>query len=307
MVNEMRNYAIVEGILSEIGIEKASFTDKKTGNLVACIRGDLKIRVNMPIVSGGEVKELEVPVRFFTKQYTNSGAEHPGYTGLMNIIEHGKSIAAVGLEQADAVRITGCKIAMQEYYTADGRFMTFPSINGSFVTVIKKEDMEPKAKAEVEIVVQQFKDIVDKEGLETGELQIIGAHVGYGEYTDLIPFTTSNPKYIAAIRAQYSEGDSMKIVAALNFSSRTEKFYEEVAIGDPIERTRTVNVSDLVIASIAPAEAMVNDINEAELRECLKKRDARIAALKDKAGQKKAAAPVAAKAKAAESKIDLGF
>ena len=43
------------------------------------------------------------------------------------------------------------------------------------------------------------------------------------------------------------------------------------------------------------------------LRECLKKRDARIAALKDKANQKKAAAPVAAKAKAAESKVDLGF
>jgi hypothetical protein len=302
MIKEMTNSVVVEGILSEIGLEKADYT--KDGIKHDCIRGDIKVKVVTPIVSGGEEVELEVPVRFFVKKLTNAGNENPAYTSLNTLMSSGKSIAAVGINEADCVRITGASVRMQEYYTPDGRFVTYPSISASFVNVIKRSDMEPKAKAEVELCVQQMRRLTDKDGVETGVLQILGATVGYGEYTDVIPFVTSNPKYIAAIEASYSEGDTMKVVACLNFSSRVEKTYEEVAIGDPIERVRTINVSDLVIASVAPSELSADDIDPADMTACLNKRTARIEALKTKSANKQNAERNKATEKA---KATLGF
>ena len=300
-IQEMKNSVVVEGVLSEVGLERASYV--KDGVTYECIRGDIKVRVVTPIERGGDPVQLEVPVRFFTRKLTNAGNENPAYVNLGDIIDNGKSIAAVGAENADCVRVTGARVTMQEYYTPDGRFVTFPTVSGSFVNIIRADDMEPKAKAEVEMVVQSMKHLTDKDGIETGTLQIVGATVGYGEYTDVIPFVTSNPQYIAAIEASYSEGDVMKVVACLNFSSRTEKTYEEVAIGDPIERVRTINVSDLVIASVAPADFNA-EIDPADLTACLNKRTARLEAAKAKRQTKQAGERNKATEKA---KASLGF
>lgn len=284
-IKEMSNNVVIEGILSEIGLEKSNYV--KDGIKHECVRGEVKVKVNTPLEQNGEVKELEVPVRFFTRKLTNAGNENPSYANLVGLIDNGKSIAAVGIDGADRVRITGARVSMQEYYTPDGRFVSFPAINGSFVNIIKDADMEPKAKAEIEVVIQNMKHVTDKDGVETGELRINGITVGYNGYTDIIPFTTSNPKYVAAIEATYNEGDVMKVVACLNFSSRTEKTYEEVAIGEPIERVKTINVSDLVIASIAPANLTDADIEPADLKACLEARTARLDAAKSKASAKK--------------------
>ena len=301
-VKEMVNNVVVEGILSEIGLERSNYV--KNGIKYECIRGEIKVRVNTPIEQGGEIKELEVPIRFFTRKLTNAGNENPSYTNLAELIDNGKSIAAVGVEEADAVRVTGARISMQEYYTPDGRFVSFPSVNGSFVNVIKKSDMQPKAKAEVEMIIQKMIDVTDKDGIETGALQIVGITVGYGEYTDVIPFVTSNPAYVAAIKATYSDGDIMKVVACLNFSSRTETTYEKVAIGEPIERHRTINVSDLVIASVAPTDLTDSDIEPADLQKCLAARTTRL----EEAKAKSAANKNAARNKNTEkAKASLGF
>ena len=301
-VKEMVNNVVVEGILSEIGLERSNYV--KNGIKHECIRGEVKVRVNTPIEQGGEVKELEVPIRFFTRKLTNAGNENPSYSNLAELIDNGKSIAAVGVEEADAVRVTGARISMQEYYTPDGRFVSFPSVNGSFVNVIKKSDMQPKAKAEVEMVIQKMIDVTDKDGIETGTLQIAGITVGYGEYTDVVPFVTSNPAYVAAIKATYDEGDIMKVVACLNFSSRTETTYEKVAIGEPIERHRTINISDLVIASVAPTDLTDSDIEPADLQKCLAARTNRIEEAKAKAAANKNAARNKNTEKA---KASLGF
>ena len=69
-VKEMVNNVVVEGILSEIGLERSNYV--KNGIKHECIRGEVKVRVNTPIEQGGEVKELEVPIRFFTRKLTNA-------------------------------------------------------------------------------------------------------------------------------------------------------------------------------------------------------------------------------------------
>lgn len=301
-VAEMKNSVVIEGILSEIGLEKGNYT--KDGTTYDVIRGEVKVRVVTPLARGEEPTELEVPARFFVKKLTNSGNENPAYTRLEDLMANGKSIAAVGEAEADCVRITGARVVMQEYYTPDGRFITFPSVSASFINVIKRADMVMKAKFDCEMVIGKMGMQTDKDGVETDTMQITGVVVGYGEYTDIIPFITSNPQYIAGIQASYQENDTVELAGNLNFSSRTETTYEEVEIGEPIEHTRTVNVSDLIISSIKPREVSAEDYDPADIKACLSKRTARLEALKEKA---EARAKGGRNKEIEKKKVDLGF
>ena len=67
------NQVKIEGILSEVGLETATFNRK--GQTTECIRGTIKIRVEQDI--NGTMTTMEVPVSAFASRYTNAGAENP--------------------------------------------------------------------------------------------------------------------------------------------------------------------------------------------------------------------------------------
>ena len=179
MIEEMQNFTHIEGLLSEINLEEATY--KKDGKDIECIRGDVKIHVETEIVQGGEITELEIPVRCFSKKYTNMGNENPSYLNLITLLKTGKSIAAVGKEEANAVRVTAGHVSMNEYYTPDGRFVNFPMISASFVNIIKRSDMKYKAKAEFQAIIGKMEMETDKDGVETDTLKISAITVGYNE------------------------------------------------------------------------------------------------------------------------------
>ena len=87
------NQVKIEGILSEVGLETATFNRK--GQATECIRGTIKIRVEQDI--NGTMTTMEVPVSAFASRYTNAGAENPAYNSLKDVMENYKSIAACGL------------------------------------------------------------------------------------------------------------------------------------------------------------------------------------------------------------------
>lgn len=300
MINEMQNFVQVEGLLSEIGLEEATYT--QDGKEVECIRGDVKIHVETEIVQGGDTVELEIPVRFFTKKYTNAGNENPSYTNLYSILKNGKSIAAVGADEADAVRIGSGRIVMQEYYTPDGRLVTFPSVSASFVNVVKRADMKYKAKADFQAVIGRMEMEVDKDGVETDTMKISAITVGYNEYVDVLPVLTKNEKFISALKSTYGEGDLVKFGVRLNFSSRTIVTYEEATIGEPIEHERTVQVSDLVLSSVLPTELGGDEITVDEINRLLSSRTARLEKRKEQSEKKGARSKNNDKAK-----VHLGF
>lgn len=269
MAKEMNNYVIVEGILSEIGLERAVWNNQDV------IRGDITVKVVAPITKGAAPTESQIPVRFFVKKLTNAGNENPAYTSVAKILDSGKSIAAVGEEEADCVSIRGARLQMNEYYAPDGHFVTFPVVNGSFINVIRRIDMKPQAKADVTMVVDQMRHLTDRDGIETGKFMLTGVTIGYGGWADVIPFVTENPQYISAIEATYKHGDIISVSARLNFSSTTETIYEEVEIGEPIERSRTQRVSDIVIAAVKSADAIAESYTVDDIREAVNKRNAR--------------------------------
>ena len=306
-VRQMKNEAVVEGLLSEINLDKGSYNDRD-GVKQDTLMGSILVRVTQEIEKGEGEKTIEVPVRFFTRKLTNAGNVNPVYAQLEQLMQTGNSIAVVGEVDADAVRVTGARLAMQEYYNNGGFLTQYPSISGSFVNVIRRNDMVSRAVFICEAVIDTLQLAVDSEGveIEPKTLQLNGVHVGYGEYTDIIPFTSRRTDIITGIQNAYSVGDTITLSGKLNFDTRTETFKREVEIGDPVEEQRTIRVSEFLIDGVAQRDILSEDYTEEEVRHCLNQRTARLERKKAEAENKRQATTNRSHSDKQE-KPDLGF
>lgn len=305
MLNTIKdgNVVRIEGILSEIDLEYKEFT--KNGSPAKAIGGVIKIRVNTAI--NGAETELEIPVHMFAAQLTNSGAPNPAYESIARIKEEYISIAASDIERADRVRITKGAISMNEYYGQDGRLISFPRVTASFVSKIKREECKPKAEFTVTFMVGKAGYELDKDGVETDKYKVTGMIPQYGGKVDVVPFFAYNQGTIDAISNYWQEGDTVKAIGKLNFTSQTKEVEVKVDFGEPTIETRTYSISELVITggSSTPLDGEFA-INYEDVKVALEQRKERLAESKEKSANRgtsgKAPAPVAAKKFA-----DLGF
>lgn len=305
MLRQAENRVKIEGILNEIDLEVKPMP-KKDGSMIDGITGRVIIKVDTTI--NKEEKELMIPVHVFAYKLTNAGKPNPAFESLVKVKNEFKSVAATGsVEEADRIRITGANIRMNEYYSQDGRLVAFPRIHASFINKIRKEECKPEATCSVEFVVAQKKEEIDRNGEPTGRLVVNAILPQYGGLVDVVPFYAESDSVINAIEQYWNEGDTVKANCRLNFTTKIETSYEEVDFGEPIERTRTTSVSDLII--IGGSQTPVSEefaFNNAEIQEALTQRKARLEANKERSmsrvSQKATPGPVAAAGFA-----DLGF
>ncbi len=304
MLESKENNCRIEGILSEVDIKPTSF--QKDGKTVNAIGGTIKIRVDQRLSKNDDkMTTLEVPVTMFASQYTNSGSLNPAYESINKILSDYTSIAASDIEHADRVRITSGQIKMNEYYGQNGNLISFPRINASFITKVKKEDFKPSATFSVTFAVANAGYELNKDDVETDKYYVTGVLPQYGGKVDVIKFYTANKNVTEAISEYWNQGDTVRASGRLNFSSRTETVVKEVDFGDPIEDTRTVNVSELLITggSSTPLEGDFA-FDQDEIVQALAERKARLAELKDKKKTPAKKAPVQTQK---DKFADLGF
>lgn len=300
MLRQAENRVKIEGILSEIDIRPSSFV--KNGQTVESIGGIIKVKVNQKI--NGEDTILEVPVHMFASKLTNKGTPNPAYESIKRIADEFVSIAAKDEESADRIRITNGTIGMNEYYNSNGQLISFPRIHASFVNKVNKMDMNPEATFVSELVVLSKDYEVAADGTETGRYKIQCALPQYGGKVDLVPFYGISEGVINAISQYWNVGDTVKANGKLNFSSRTEIVITDVDFGEPVENTRTINVSELIITggSQTPLEGdFAFDFNE--IQKGLVERKTRLENQKEKDINRTKKAP----AQHSFNSQDLGF
>lgn len=305
MLNTIKdgNVVKIEGILSEIELETKTFT--KNNVETNAVGGVIKVRVNTPI--NGVDSELEIPVHMFAAQYTNAGTPNPAYDSIMRIMNEYVSIAAAGLDKADRVRITKGTIQMNEYYGQDGKLVSFPRVNASFVTKVKKEECTPKAEFTMTFMVGKKGYVLDKDGIETEKYSITGMLPQYGGKIDVVPLYAFNPGVIDAVSNYWNEGDTVKAAGKLNFTSKVEEKVINPGFGESYVDTRTISVSELVITGGNPNPLEGEfAINYDDVKVALEERKDRLAASKEKASNKGAAGKAPAPAAGNKFK-DLGF
>ena len=303
MLESKENSVKIEGILSEIDLEAGSYN--KDGKTVEKIGGSIKVRVNQ-MLNGAEV-ELDIPVYMFANKLTNKGTSNPAYASIERVMNEYKSIAAVGIDAADRVRITGANIRMNEYYGQGDKLNSYPRINASFVTkVTDMSKYNPEATFSAIFAIGSMGYETDKDGVEVADrYKIRGIMPQYGGSVDVIDFFATSPNVIDAVSSYWEQGDTVKINGKLNFTSKTEEKLVEVDFGEPRVERKTISVSELIITggSQTPLEGdFAFDMDE--IQTALEARQARLAELKSKAKAKDTkSAPKAAPKKA----MDLGF
>lgn len=280
-MRQAENRVKVEGILAEIDIKPSQFK-KKDGQMMDSIGGHILVKVVQKI--SGEEKELAIPVHMFAAKLTNKGTPNPAYESIKKIADEYVSIAASenGEDGADRVRITSGDIRMNEYYSADGRLISFPRVNASFVTRIGKNDCKPEATYTAEFVVANKSEEMRNDE-PTGRYKIDAIVPQYGGKVDVIPMYAQSAGVIDAVSTYWEVGDTVRANGRLDFSATTETTIEEVDFGEPIERTRTINRSDLIITG-GSQEPLEGDFafDNGEIQNALADRKNRLEAQKDR-------------------------
>lgn len=293
MLESKENKVRIEGILSEVDIKPTSF--QKNGKEMNAIGGTIKVRVEQKLTkTDPEPTILEVPVQMFASELKNDGTPNPAYENIMRVMNEYVSIAASDEAHADRIRITNGQIKMNEYYSQNGALVSFPRINASFISKVKKEDFKPEATFSVTFAVASKGYETDKDGVETEKYCVTGILPQYGGKVDVIKFYTASKNVTEAISEYWEQGDTVRASGKLNFTSRTETVMTEVDFGDPVEETRTISISELLITggSSTPLEGEFA-YDQDEIMSALAERKVRLAELKEnnkKGGSKKAPA-----------------
>ena len=244
MLKQAENRCKIEGILSEIDLKPTSFM--KNGKNMDAIGGSIIVKVVQKI--SGKEKELMIPVHMFASRITNKGTPNPAYESIKKVMDEYVSIAAAGNEeQADRIRITNANIRMNEYYAQDGRLVSFPRVNASFISKIRKDECKPEATFTAQFAVGKKDEELDRNGEPTGRYRIDALLPQYGGKVDTMEFYATNPRVIDAITSYWENQKTYSAKGRLNFTSTTREIIEECDFGEPDVRVQTVTVSELIV------------------------------------------------------------
>lgn len=299
MLRQALNEVFVEGILAENDLNYGSYT--KDGKNVEMISGKIVIKVTQPI--NGVEKDLMIPIHYFQQKYKKDGNPNPVYTSLETAMNDYVSIAASDEDKADRVRVKA-SLEMNEYYPTPDKLSSFPRLKASFINRVSKEACNSKAEGNVEFcIAEKVDEIVNEE--PTGRVVIRGVLPQYGGKCDVVPFHAAAAGVIDVVNNYWNEGDTVKAKIKLNFTSETKEVIEEQDFGEPTVRTRTTNISEILIVG-GKQDAYDEDaaFSTADIQAGLADRKARLEAqkAKDASRAKSKAAPAAG-----SKKIDLGF
>lgn len=303
MLRQAENRIKIEGILSESDLKYSSYV--KNGETVDAISGQIKVLVEQQI--NGKDVVLEIPIHMFSTKYTKNRTLNPAFESIEKVMKEFVSIASCGSkEQADRVRITGAQMRVNEFPNQGGQIVSQPRVTTSFVSRAVG-DFKPEATFSMEFMVSDIQRVLDRDGVELDppKLEISVIVPQYGGRVDVCKLYATNPNVINAIENYWEAGKCYKANGRLNFSSTTQTILEEVDFGEPIEKTRTINVSEFIVTGGSQA-ALDDDFafSIEDIRQAMAERNTRLEELKTKNQTKQAPAKTSATSK---NKLDLGF
>lgn len=151
----------VEGLLAEKNLEVKKDKDGKD-----VITGDLKIQT-------GETNVITF--RVYTPSLKKDGTSNKIYESMQTVMNEYKSIADVGRENADVVRVTAGQLTPNTFYGSNGQEVYGFQYRSSFFNRVNNPNVDDfKAEAELEIFIRSITEENDKDGNATGRLIIKG-------------------------------------------------------------------------------------------------------------------------------------
>ncbi|MGN0449481.1 MAG: hypothetical protein ACI4G0_03880, partial [Ruminococcus sp.] len=228
--NTMRqadNEVAVEGILQEVRLDI-----RESANKEEYISGEIDI----------ETEEGSVHTfKLYSKAKKKDGTENGIFKGLKTVKEEYLSVAKVGKEEADKVRITAGQLGVNDYVGGDDQLKSFPQLSTNFINRVNAGDeFDPKAEFEVELFVQSVTEEV-KNDEETGRVKLRGYVPLFGGRIAPLEFVAEG-EGAEYIRDTYETGHTVKIFGEIVNKVEITRTKAEVGFGkanDKIKRNYT--------------------------------------------------------------------
>lgn len=240
---QSQNECFISGVLNELDIVEGKTTDGRE-----YVRGTAKIRVDQEI--NGKVQENIVPVSMFSMKLKKDNSPNSVFTRILGYKDTLISEAiAETPSQASKVTLSGksCNIAENLWY--DQRTDQVRSgfqISSNFINP-KRDNDKDKAGFELSGVVLNTRPEIDsKTEEETGRLIVNLGIIGYNGTINVVDLIASDTAK-AHIEANWTNGDTVKVVGLINVSQKVVTWKEEQGFGEPIERSRTESKRELII------------------------------------------------------------
>lgn len=216
----------VEGIVSEKDLKVVEEEGKKS------IKGHLTVKTS-------DVNFVRFEVNVAEK--TKAGTDNKAYPGIVTVMNEYKTIADVGEEEADKVRVTG-DINIYRNRNSGAEVVSYKS---NFFNRLKNvNEYNPKAEFSVEMFITGIVPEIDK-GEETGRIVVNG---WVPTYNGIEPIKlVSEDDVASAIDSMFEPGQTVEFYGDV-VNNRIETVVEiPVAIGKPRKKTTVEYKNDLLV------------------------------------------------------------
>lgn len=281
--NESTNEVEIAGILSEMSLEEKTTADGR--GYVSC-RATVKVDQEI----NGEMVECEIPVRFFSMALKSDGSPNKIYQSIVNFKNQFTSLAACPDDQPElASKVVISHGRIEENIWVDstsGEARTNFQISSNFMNA-PRGDFEEKATFELSGVILGTTPEVDGDGNDTGRLKIKFGVVRYNGRIDVIDLIAASDNAVNFINQNWNEGDTVSLNGRVSFNVSTKTIVEDQGFGEPIKRTKTISVKELIVlgGSSSGLEEEYSYDND-DVKAALANRQQRIEEAKTKANTK---------------------
>lgn len=179
---------------------------------------------------------------------TNAGTDNKCYAGLLTVMNEYKTIAEVGEEEADKVKVTGDL----NLYTSAQTGANIVGFKSNFFNRVKaNEEFEQKAEFSVEVFISAIIPEMNTEGEETGRVLVKG---WVPTYNGIEPITLVAADDIgAAVECTFEPGQTVEFMGDI-VNNRIETVTEiPMAIGKPKKKVKVDFKNELVITGASTA------------------------------------------------------
>lgn len=243
-LREGKNQITIVGVLKEKDLKIDTLINKVSGNPYEAIMGDITVKVG---------EDGEHRVKLFAKRLTNAGAESKLFKAYQTIMESYVSIVDIANmpeEDKEGIYPTRLKVdgelGVNDYYS-NNEMQSYPEIRGKFITSNIADDVEDGATFTSELYLHKMKNELDKDGIESGRLEIEALAVGYnGRITPIQMKVTDEHGVADYMSSTFQVGDTVELWGNVINSAVTSTTVKE-GFGKAKEETVTTYRNEILV------------------------------------------------------------
>lgn len=236
-LKQMLNRVTVQGTLMDNTIENK--VDKKGRKYLS---GELEVMTDNDYI---------IPISVFAYELKNSGEKNTIYERLAKMIDY-PSARTVGVQKAPKIAVSNARIEDNSFYSErDNRIVNNWRIGGSFVRAAASDAINQNS-FEVQGVIASIKEVIDREGNDTGTYDLKLLNVAFGNRVNELTLRFDDPAAVKYINDNYNTGDLVTLCGEIVYEQHERVVEKELGFGEPIKQTFTNTIRLLKITAGTP-------------------------------------------------------